>query len=660
MLQKLRDKTTGWIATAIVGLLIIPFAFFGLEQYMVGGAGNTAAVVKAPPSWWNSAPSFWPASMLWQEDEISLDEFRERFDQVRQQRREVEGEGFDARTFEALPSRVQVLGGLVDERVQAIAARQAGLRVGDALVRDTIQGIPAFQVDGRFDPQRYRLALSSQIPPQSPRQFEQVIRQSLEQSLLAGALAGSEFVTAGELERVVQLLGERRDVSMLLVPADGESAAQPVADEALQAWYDAHPDDYRAPENVTIEYIVVDAEALPEPPPADEATLRQRFAAQAERQGEQAQRLVSHILVEVPEGAGEDAVQAARDEAAGLAAQASADGADFAALAASSSDDPGSAEQGGDLGWVTPGTFPDAIDTALAAMQPGEVSEPVRTEFGWHVLWLREVQQGESESFEQARERLAAEQAQADRDNAFDELSRQVVDAVLQSPASLQPAAEAVGVQVKVLGPFTRESTEGLAAEPAIRRAAFSEAQIEDRMISDPISLGAGRNAWLRVTGHNPEQPHPLAEVRGQVEAAVRARRLHDAASERARELESGIAAAGSLALLAEAEGLDAPQSVPQVPRGAPLVAPGVSEAIFAAPAPAEDTLSSGHQVLDDGGIVLFTVDAVTPGDAGSVPAEQAEILRSQLVQAVGIDDVQALVETLRSRFKIEVFEQNL
>src|SRR5690606_18614733 len=132
------------------------------------------------------------------------------------------------------------------------------------------------------------------------------------------------------------------------------------------------------------------------------------------------------------------------------------------------------------------------------------------------------------------------------------------------------------GVEVQTLGPFTRDAVEGLAADPAIRRVAFSEAQIEDRMISEPIRLEGGRNVWLRVVEHNPERPRPLAEVRDQVEAAVRAQRLRDAATARARELEDAIAETGSLALLAEAEGLDAPQAVPQVPRGAPLVAPGV------------------------------------------------------------------------------------
>ena len=658
MLQKLRDKTTGWIATVIVGLLIIPFAFFGLEQYMVGGASNTAAVVKAPPTWWTSAPSFWPASMLWEEEEVTVDEFRARLDQVRQQRRQLEGEAFDARAFEELPSRVQVLQGLVDDRLQAIAARQAGLRVGDAMVRETIQGIPAFQVDGRFDPQRYQLALASQVPPQSPRQFEAGLRQALQGALLTGTLAGSEFVTAGELERVVQLLGERRDISVLVVPADEEAAAAPLTDEEVQAWYESNMQDYLAPENVTIEYIVLDAAGLEPPVPADETTLRQRFAEQAERVAGQAQRQVSHILVEVPADASDEAVDAARAEAAGLASQARAG--DFAAVAAAHSDDPGSAESGGDLGWVEPGTLPPTLDVALESMQPGEVSEPVRSDFGWHVLLLRDMEQAEGETFEQARERLLAEQSEADREAAFEDVSRRVVDAILQSPASLEAAAEAAGTQVQVLGPFTRESSEGLAAEPAIRATAFSEEQVQDRMISDTISLGPDRAAWLRVVDHNPEQPRPLGEVRAQVEDAIRGQRLRDAAAARAEALEARLAELGSLAVLAEAEGLDAPESVPQVPRGAPLLAPGVSESIFAAPVPAEGTLSSGHQVLDDGSIALFTVDAVTPGDSATVPPGQAAMLREQLAQAAGIADVQAIVEALRERYEVELFEQNL
>src|SRR5690606_5663220 len=268
----------------------------------------------------------------------------------------------------------------------------------------------------------------------------------------------------------------------------------------------------------------------------------------------------------------------------------------LSALVVANSDYDRSTELVGAHSWDTPVTIPPAIDAALETMDAGKVSDPVRTEFGWQVLLLREVREGDRETFEEGRGRLAAEQAQADRENAFDDISRQVVDAVLQSPGSLEPAAEVAGVEVQTLGPITRDAVEGLAAEPAIRRVAFSEAQIEDRMISDPTSLDGGRTVWLRVIEQHTERPRPLAEVRDQVAAAVRAQRQRDAAAARARELEAAITGAGSLALLAEAEGLDAPQAVPQVPRGAPLVAPGVSEAIFAAPVPAEGVVSSGHR----------------------------------------------------------------
>jgi len=296
----------------------------------------------------------------------------------------------------------------------------------------------------------------------------------------------------------------------------------------------------------------------------------------------------------------------------------------------------------------------------LFSMQPGEVSDPVRSDFGWHVIALREVDAGAQESFEQVRESLALTQAEADRERAFNEVSSAVVDAVLQNPGALAPAAAAAGVEVQKLGPFTRAASEGLAANPAIKRAAFSEALIQDGTVSDPIEVAPGRNVWIRVTGHNPERAQPLAKVRDRVVAAVRADRARQAAAERADALLAQLRGDRTLAELATAEGLPAPQTVPGVPRGAPLIDASVSEAIFAAEAPAEGAATAGKQVLDDGAIVLFTVDKVVPGNAADLPVAQREMLQQQLAQVAGADDAQALVSALRQGMEIEVVEKNL
>lgn len=659
MLQKLRDKTSGWIATVILGLLIIPFAFFGLEQYMVQRSNTTVATIQAPPTWWADAPSFWPVSVFWRHEEISVDEFRQRFEQVRQQQRAELGDAFDARDFESAETKRMVLETLIDQRVQAMAAEQAGVVVSDAMVRDAIQAIPAFQVDGRFDPSRYQLALASQVPAQTPAQFDQLVREGLQQSLVTTAIANSNFVTDAELDRLIRLMGERRDVSLLVAPPAAADTTD-VSDADVQAWYDAHLADYRAPERVAIEYIELDMAALPAPAEADEAALRARYQQEQDKFASQEQRHASHILIEVAADADADAQQAAAAEAAEVAGLAAAEGADFTALAARYSDDAGSSAAGGDLGWISRDMMPGPFAEALFALEPGSVSKPVKTDFGWHVIKLHEVKAGARESFEEVRETLAVEQAEADREQAFNDISSQVVDAVLANPGALAPAAEIAGVQVQKLGPFARTATESVAAHPAVRNAAFSEVLVEDGTVSDPIEVGPGRNVWIRVTDHLPESARPLAEVRDQVIAAIRADRSRQAAEQRGRALLAKLEAGTTLAALAEAESLPAPQSVPGVPRGAPLVDASVSQAIFATRVDGTEKPAHGMQVLDDGTIVLFAVEKVSPGDVAEVPAAQREMLAQQVAQFAGANDVQALVSALRAGMEIEVVEENL
>ncbi|MDX1548981.1 MAG: SurA N-terminal domain-containing protein [Lysobacter spongiicola] len=658
MLQNLRDKTTGWVATVIIGLMIIPFAFFGLDQYMVQRSDTTVANIKAPPTWWSSAPSFWPVSVLWRHEEVTVDEFRNRFEQVRQQRRAEQADAFDNEAFQSRETKLEVLDTLIDQQVQAMAAEQAGIVVSDAMVRNAIQQVPAFQLEGRFDPQRYQLALASQN--QTPAQFEQIIRDSLQQSLVAAAVAGSNFVTTSELDRLIRLMGERRDATVLLVPPPEQAEPVSVTDEQVQAWYEAHAAEYRAPETVTIEYFELTADSLPAPP-VDEQALRERYEEQRSQMGEQEERLASHILVEVADDADEAAWDAAREEAAQLAERARTASTDFSALAAEHSDDPGSRNSGGDLGWIGRGMMPGEFEEALFGMEQGEVSAPVRTDFGWHVVQLRDVRTGgEMASFEELRDTLALEQAEADREESFSEVAGQVVDAVLSDPNTLQTAAEVAGAEIRRLGPFSRESAEGLAAQPEILREAFSSTRIEDRTASDPIEVAPRHHVWIRVVEHTPESARPLEQVREEVVAAVRADLARKAAAERVEALVKRLEAGETLEALAEAESLPAPQSIPGIPRGAPLVAEGVSEAIFATRIDGEGGRGIGHEVLEDGRAVVFTVDKVVPGDTAEVPPEQREVLYQQLAQIGGAEDLQEMTARLRKQVEVEVVEENL
>ncbi|GAB3365067.1 peptidyl-prolyl cis-trans isomerase [Lysobacter rhizosphaerae] len=658
MLQAIREKTSGWIATVILGFIALLLVPFGISQYQVQRNEDFAARVEAPPSWWASAPSWWPASALWDHEDVTREEFRSQFERARQQLRAQQGEAFDAREFESAENKRRILDQMINLSVQKLAARSAGVTVSDAMVQKEVMGIPAFQVDGKFNYDRYRLALSSQIPPQTEKQFERLVREGLEQSLVNVAIDKSSFYTPAETDRLLQLMYETRDASVLLLPPPAADTA-PVSDAEIKTWYDTHAAAYRAPETVSLEYVEVNAAELPVAAP-DDAALRARFEQEKKQFVEQEQRLASHILIQVDEKADAAAQKAAEAKAKQIYAQAKAPGADFAALARANSDDPGSKDSGGDLGWNAKGVMVPEFDKVMFALKPGEISEPVKTSFGWHIIQLREVKSAQQQDFEVVREQLLRTESEAARERAFNDVSGKLVDLVLKNPSSLGPAASELKLPVRTLGPVARNSNEGILATTAVKRQAFDETRIQDGTVSDPIEIGPNHSVLLRVTAHTPERAQPLAQVRDAVIAAVHADRSRKAAEQEAGALLARLRGGEALAQVAASKNLPPPNVIPGVQRGMPVPDPAVSEAIFAAAVPAEGKVTPGKMTLQGGNVVLFTVDRVKPGDIAAMPPAQRDRTRDQLARVAAEEELQALVLSLRKGMKVKIVEQNL
>lgn len=650
MLQTLRDKSSGWIATVILGLLIIPFAFFGVEQYMTQSTATYAAKIEAPPKWWPSAPSFWPASMLWQREEIGADEFRTAFEQQRQQLRDAQGDAFDPRAFESADNKRRVLEGLVDRRIMRMMAVRDGVYVSDAQLRGTIESIPAFQVGGRFDAQTYQIALASQN--QSPRQFEQVVRDDMQQTVVPNGVAASAFVTRSEVDRLLRLFGETRDAEIVTLPAPEPDTA-PVSDADAQRWFQQRQAQYRTPETVTLEILDVDGSKLPPPAAPSEQALKERYDQEKAKFGSGEQRLVSHILV--------------KDEkkAQQLAAQAKAPGADFAALARANSEDTGSKAGGGDLGWIQQdGTMVKPFEDAVFAMKAGDVSGPVKSDFGYHVIQLREIKPGTQKSFDDVRDQLAAELADTGRERAFNDTMGKLVDEVYKNPTTLEPAARLANLPVRTVPAFARVPSAATAGDPvlsnpAVLRSAFSESLIQDGTVSDPVEIAPGHSVLLRVKAHQPERAQSLDQVRDRVVAAVRADRARKAAVAAADALIAEVRKGKTLEAAAAERKLPLAR-MPGLPRGQPLPDPMTNGAIFEAPAPAGGKPALGKSTLPDGRIAVFAVSKVTPADPAKATPEQVTQLQQQLSQVDGVGDVEALVRALRSRMKVTVAEDRL
>ncbi|WP_036167523.1 SurA N-terminal domain-containing protein, partial [Noviluteimonas dokdonensis] len=552
MLQKLREKTSGWIASVILGLLTIPFAFFGVESYMQQQNPDWVAKVEAPPTWWEGAPKFWPASYLWTSEEVTSRDWRLQLENARAQQRQEQGENYDPLAFDSVENKRAILEQLIDQRVMKMAAGRAGVSVSDGQIRKAILELPAFQVDGKFSKERYQIALASQ--GLSAKGFENEVRSGLELETLPRALNDSAFVTNSEMDRLLKLLSEERSVAFVQLPAPAPDAG-PVSGKEIDAYWAAHRNQYRAPEQVTVEYVDIDAKTLTVPP-ASEAALRERFEKEKGSLGGGGERLVSHILVAVAADATPAQQQAAEAKANKLAAQAKAPGADFAKLATANSDDPMSKTQGGDLGWVAKGVMEKPFEDAVFAMQGGQVAGPVRTQFGWHVVQVREVKGATEANFDQVRERLVTEQAEADRERAFNDISTKLVDIVNKNPTALEPAAKAVGLPVQTLGPFPRGGGAGIAGNRAVQRAAFADSATQDGLVSDTIEIAPDHVVMLRVTQHMPARELPAAQVRDQVVAAIRVERTQKAAQAAADAMVAKLKAGTPMAAVAAERGL--------------------------------------------------------------------------------------------------------
>ncbi|MEO6519333.1 MAG: SurA N-terminal domain-containing protein [Pseudoxanthomonas sp.] len=661
MLQKLRDKTSGWIATAVLGLLIIPFAFLGVNEYVGGGPDSAVAKVEAPPSWWQSAPGWWPLSMLWEHGEVTSEEFRAGFEQARQQQRQAMGERFDPREFETPENKLLVLERLIDQEVLALAAKRSGIVASDAVVRKVISQESAFQVDGKFSPSQYALMLSSQTPALSPVEFQNQIRKSMQEDLVPEGIRQSDFVTASEFGRLVKLLFETRDVTIVAVPVPAaDAAAAAVTDAQAKAWYDSHKGDFKQGESVTLEYVEVDGAKLPAATAApDEAALRKRYEEEKARFMSAEQRLASHILITVPADADAATRKAVEDKAGALAAQAKAPGVDFATLAKANTQDPGSRDSGGDLGWVDKGVMAKPFEDALFSMQPGEVRGPVKTDFGYHVLQLREIKAGKGRSFEEVHDELAREQGDADGERAYNELAGRLVNEVLKNPTALGPAARTVGLPVQRIGPFSRATAAGIAANPAVLRAAFSDTLVQDGTTSDPIEIGPKHSVVIRVVQHTPEQAQPLAQVRDAVLAAIRADRSSKAAEAAADAILARIAKGETLQAIAAAGKLQTAE-IPGIPRGQPVPSPEINQAIFEAQRPAQGKASAAKARLENGAYAVFVVNKVNEGDPAKLPEENRKQLQQQLVQVQGAGAVESFVKALRKNFKVTRNEARL
>lgn len=634
MLTTIREKIQGWIAAVIVAFLIVPFALWGINYYFEGGQPNVATV--------NGTP-------------ITVDSYRRALDDQRRALVQMLGRNADPRLFDNPAFRERVLDGLIDDILLAEDVEARGYRVSDAELARQIRAAPQFQRDGRFDAQLYETLLRG--AGTDPRSFEARLRRDLlVRQAQSGFVAGA-FVTDTQIERLLRLQGQEREaVVAMLRPAQLYERVRVSAAEIEQE-YHAHPERYRTEERVRIEYLRLSVADLAQGVRLEEAEVRQALAEAAKAASGREERRASHILIRIEPPGDAAAEQAAVRRVEELRARAAA-GADFAALAREHSQDPGSAAQGGDLGVVGRGVFVREFEEALYALRrPGELSGPVRTQFGVHLIRLTEVRRPPAPRIDRAQ--IEAELRTHRAEERFFDMAERFQNLVYEQADSLVPAAEALGLQIGRSEWFTRAGGPGIAANPRVVAAAFEPEVLEQGRNSAAFEPEPNVLVALRVVGHEPARPRPLAEVRTGIEQALREKAVEaEAARLAAGALERLQAGGTTLEAVARESGMVL-QPLRRYARGNGAD-PALIEALFRAARPEPGRRVYGGARLADGGRALFALERVIEPQRVALDGPQAAGLRRALENRHGSGHFEAYRAGLRAAARIKVFRDQL
>ena len=633
MLQFIRDNATGWIAWGIVILICIPFALWGIHQYVTPQGSVAVAAVDGT--------------------EIGHYDFQRSYARRRQELQATFGPGF-AGMFDDDRLRREVLERMIDSEVVVNSGVTAGMRVGDGLLARSIQSQDAFRSGDAFSQGLYEGWLRAQ--GYSPGGFEENFRRSvLEQQIVLG-ISGSDFVSENELRDAVRIRLQKRTFSQLTLPAAGFETPEP-ADSGIAAHFERHRAEYFAPERLRLRYLEVSMSAIADGVKADDEELRALFDAERGSFLTPEKREVSHILVSVESGA----VEEARARAAGFRERIVA-GESFEDVAKEHSDDPGSASTGGALGFIEHGIMDPAFEEAAFALAPDEVSEPVRSNFGWHLIKVTSVQEARETTFEEVRDEVLAQYRLREAERIYVEHVETLANVVYEHPESLEPAARELELPIRETGYVTRggggDPDDLIASQPAVVAAAFSSDVLGEGNNSEPIEFEPGHIVVVRAFDHEPRRSLELDEAREEVIDALRAQAVRTAVTARGRELLASLRGGRSPGEVAAEAGVEW-NRFEDVGRFDGEVSEQLLDVVFRMLRPGGDSRFDG--LIDDAGdFVIVSLSRVDDGDVSALSDEERVDLRRALEADFGRTAYDAFIRVRRESADVEINEQNL
>lgn len=622
MLQSLRDNMKGAIAVFVVALMVVPLMLFGVDSlFLNNGSQQEVAKVNG--------------------EEVTELELQRALAARKNQLLSQFGDNLPADFIADENLRGPVLDSLIKRKLLAQAARDGGMGVSDQRVFEIIRSAPEFQVDGQFDQNQFRLMVNN-VGYTQQGYIAQVAEDLMLNQQVTG-LASSGFVTDAELARMAQLSQQQRDFYYLTIPLAPIQAELEISDEEAMAYYEENKGNYLNPEQVSVEYLEVDTQQIAAELDIPEEDIRAQYDQEVAGFENSTERHAAHILVEHKDDGGEQALLAEIQEKL-------ADGADFAELAAEYSDDLGSSQLGGDLGYTAGDVFPEEFEAALASLSVGEVSEPVETDAGFHIIQLLDIQGNEPPTFEEDRERIVGAMRRAESEDIFIETSRTLED-ITYNATDLAEAGETLGLEVQTAGPFSRSGGFGIASNRQVVDAAFSDDVLIEDNTSPMLELTPGHVLVLRVIDHQEPRTLTFDEVKNDIVGQLKREKAQQRLVELGEEVKEQVRAGSTIEDIAKEDDYQWQVSL-NTQRTAPEVQREILSHVFALPKPAGESVVSGVTTAD-GNYTVVNLTDVKEGDATALSDAEKANLRNRLANLWGESSYLAYESQLEQEAKI-------
>ena len=608
MLQAIRERAKAFIWVILI-LIAVPLAFLGIGNYFDFGKETPVVIVG------------------------DKEFFQRDVNQVYQRNAQNPMQFFQFSEEELQQRALEQL--VINEVIAQISAK-FDLVVSDSTIRDFNKSLSYFQTDGKFDKKKYQNLIASQ--GETAEGFAEKVRGTLVMSQYRSGIINSDFAIPDEVNRILDLKNQEREIEYVLVPVAKVEAL--IDDSSVSEYFQAHQDSFQNPERVSIEYIELSLEDLAENITVSEEELRELYESSKDLYSTPERRKVSHILIALDREANQEAIDAAREKVQRIKARIIA-GSDFSVLAKELSDDTVSSKKGGDLGLITPGIMEKNFEEAAFSLGKDELSDPVKTAFGFHLIKVTELKPGETKPYEQVRDELSTTYRRDKAENKFYAMGERLAEVSYEDPGSLEPAAQTLNLEIKQTGLFTRETGEGIASELKIREMAFSE-EVVGGNNSDPVEIGDDKVVILKVKEHRLPTTKSMDDVKEDIIASLKLDVAKEKAKEQGDEIFNKLKLGAALTeIVSQDEALVVTSKrISRLEKGFPRE---MTKAVFKAPKPVDGSTPLWVE-LDNGGQAVINILSVQSAGPEKIVEKDRDTVKNVLAQGSGVSLFSALV----------------